>query len=60
MMMKAPRETLMLMPILEEVLRLADGGEGVSVEGREEYVEANECADVEVDEGDAVGSEMAV
>lgn len=24
------------------------------------HVEANECADVEVDEGDAVGSEMAV
>lgn len=30
-MMKAPRETLMLMPILEEVLRLAGGDEGVSV-----------------------------
>ena len=68
MMMKAPRETLMLMPILEEVLSLAGGGEGGSVGGREEdvevdksaEVEANECADVEVDEGDVVGSEMVV
>jgi hypothetical protein len=53
---------------LEEVLRLAGGGEGGSVGSREEdlevdesaEVDAKECADVEVDEGDAVGSEMVV
>ena len=52
MMMSAPRATPTPMPILDEVMRVSGGGDGVGAGGREE--------DVGVDEGAAVESEMAV
>ena len=49
---EAPRATTTPMPILDEVMRVSGGGEGVGAGGGEEVVG--------VDEGAAVESEMAV